>query len=74
MLYTSRGRFREYDVLVRDMPRVLRCEYIDQASLLAGRWLEPLDRLLGAAPPPERPATDGAPVAARRIVERLAEM
>ena len=25
MLYTSRGRFPEYDVMVREMPRMLRC-------------------------------------------------
>ena len=30
LLYTSRGDFVEYDVLVREMPRVLRCAFIDQ--------------------------------------------
>ena len=25
LLYTSRGRFVEYDVLVKEMPRYLRC-------------------------------------------------
>ena len=40
MLYTSRGHFLEYDVLVREMPRFVRCAFIDQESLLAGRWLE----------------------------------
>ena len=25
LLYTSRGRFAEYDVLIREMPRYLRC-------------------------------------------------
>jgi L-arabinokinase len=71
MLYTSRGRFREYDVLVREMPRVLRCQHLEQSALLAGRWLASLDTLLVAPPPPERPATDGANVAARRILERI---
>ena len=46
MLYTSRGHFAEYDVMVAEMPRFLRCEYIDLASLLAGRWRESLDRLI----------------------------
>jgi L-arabinokinase len=38
MLYTSRGRFVEYDVMVREMPRYLRCRYLPQDDLLAGRW------------------------------------
>jgi L-arabinokinase len=71
MLYTSRGRFREYDVMVAGMPRALRCEFIDNGALLAGRWLEPLTRLLRQPAPPETPATDGAQVAARMIVERI---
>ena len=64
LLYTSRGHFVEYDVMVREMPRVLRCAYIDQAALLAGRWREALDQLLEAPPPPDRPPTNGAEVAA----------
>ena len=65
MLYTSRGRFREYDVMVAEMPRVLRCEFIDHGALLSGRWLEPLTRVLQRPAPPDRPATDGAEIAAR---------
>ena len=30
LLYTSRGHFVEYDVLVREMPRYLRAEFIEQ--------------------------------------------
>ena len=72
MLYTSRGRFVEYDVMVAEMPRFQRCEYIDLDSFLAGRWRDPLSRLLRQPPPPERPRTDGAEVVASMIVERLA--
>jgi len=72
ILYTSRGRFPEYDVMVRDMPRVLRSDYIDQEALLAGAWLDPLDALLAAPPPPERPATDGAQVTVGRILDLIA--
>jgi len=71
MLYTSRGHFREYDVLVRDMPRYLRCAFIEQASLLAGRWRDKLDRILVSPPPPERPRTDGADVAAGMIAAAI---
>ncbi|HXG56204.1 MAG TPA: hypothetical protein VNJ03_12565 [Vicinamibacterales bacterium] len=67
MLYTSRGRFVEYDVMVREMPAVLRCAHLDQESLLAGRWRAALDALLVSPPPPQRPRTDGARIAALMI-------
>ena len=42
LVYTSRGHFVEYDVLVREMPRWLRCGFISNDALLAGagsrRW------------------------------------
>jgi L-arabinokinase len=71
ILYTSRGRFLEYDVMVREMPRVLRCEFLDLPSLLAGRWLDALDRLLASPPPPKHPRTDGADIAALMIAAFL---
>jgi len=69
ILYTSRGRFREYDVLVDAMPRFLRSGFIDHESLFTGRWQAALDRLNGIAPPTVRPATDGASVCAEMILE-----
>jgi L-arabinokinase len=71
LLYTSRGRFAEYEVLVQAMPRVLRCSYIAQADLLAGQWLAALDATLNASRPAVRPATNGAEVIAGMIIERL---
>jgi len=71
MLYTDRGHFVEYDALVREMPRFLRCEYIDHESLFAGRWRDALRRLLCSPPAPERPPTDGAQVVAGMIAEGL---
>ena len=38
MLYTSRGRFVEYDVMVAEMPRFLRCA-LHRAGVVAGRPL-----------------------------------
>jgi L-arabinokinase len=67
IVYTSRGRFREYDVLVREMPRYVRCEFIPQDDLLAGRWRVAIDRVL-ARPRPSRPRVDGAEVIADQIV------
>jgi L-arabinokinase len=71
LVYTSRGRFREYEVMVAEMPRVVRCAFLDQEALFAGRWKAALDRALGRPAPPERPATDGAARAARQIAEYL---
>ena len=71
ILYTSRGRFAEYDVLVAEMPRYLRCRFIDEAALRAGVWREALDGLLASPAPPERPRLDGADVAAGLIADRL---
>jgi UDP:flavonoid glycosyltransferase YjiC (YdhE family) len=67
LLYTSRGDFREYPVLVEAMPRVLRCAFIEQEALFAGDWTPSLDRLLAQPPPPETPATNGADIVAALI-------
>jgi hypothetical protein len=46
LLYTARGRFIEYDVLVREMPRYVSSAYISKDELLKGRWQGPLDGLM----------------------------
>jgi len=69
LLYTSRGRFREYDVLVDAMPALVRSRFISQADLLAGRWRDALEAVLTVPGPTVRPAVDGADVAAARLTE-----
>jgi hypothetical protein len=69
MLYTSRGRFVEYDVMVREMPRYLRCQFISNEDLYAGRWERPLAALMAQPPPPESPRVDGAEVVAGVVRE-----
>ncbi len=64
LLYTSRGDFREYDVLVREMPRYLGCRFIAPSDLLAGRWRVDLDALRSQPPAPETIPTNGAEVTA----------
>lgn len=71
LLYTSRGRFVEYDVMVREMPRYLRCGFISNEDLYAGAWETALDAVLAEPDPPERPRVDGAEVVARRVVAAL---
>ncbi|HVZ21016.1 MAG TPA: hypothetical protein VG871_08140, partial [Vicinamibacterales bacterium] len=71
LLYTSRGRFVEYDVFVAEMPRVVRCRFIPQDDLRAGRWRPYIDALLAQPEPDERPRVDGGQVAAERVLKML---
>jgi L-arabinokinase len=71
LLYTSRGQFVEYDVLVAGMPRVVRSRFIDHSDLFAGRWTAPLDALLAQPRPPERPQVDGADMAAGLLLDMI---
>ena len=70
LLYTSRGDFREYQVLVDGMPAHLRCAFIDHPDLYAGRWAAHLDALL-AQPARPKPAVNGADVAADILLDIL---
>ena len=64
LLYTSRGHFVEYDVIVAEMPRVLRCRFIPQDDLRAGHWRPHIEALLAQDAPPDCARVDGAQVAA----------
>jgi L-arabinokinase len=67
LVYTSRGHFREYAVLVEEMPKFLRCQFIEQQDLFAGRWRASLDAALAEPAPPTRPPANGRDVVAARI-------
>lgn len=64
LLYTDRGRFREYPVMVAEMPQVLRCRYLPQQQLTSARWDADIEALLAQPAPPGRPLVNGADVAA----------
>jgi hypothetical protein len=68
VLYTDRGRFAEYDVLVEAMPRYLRARFMPREDLFRGRWRDHLDAVVAQPSPPERPRTDGAQVAASYLL------
>ena len=74
MLYTSRGRFREYDVMAAELPRLLRSGFISQEDLLGGRWRDALDRVLNQPSAPAQIATNGAQVAADMIAALIAHL
>ena len=67
MLYTSRGEFREYDLLVSQLPGYVRSRFISQDDLFGGRWRDALTEVTAAPAPPMRMATDGADVVARLL-------
>jgi hypothetical protein len=70
LVYTDRGAFPEYDVMVREMAGYLPTQYVPGEDLRAGRLGPVLDAVLArtdAVPPP----TNGAEVAAAALVERL---
>jgi hypothetical protein len=71
LVYTSRGAFREYDVLVRDLPRYVRSAFLSQEDLRAGRWRPAFAEAL-AAPRPAPARAEGAAVAAQIIEAWLA--
>ncbi|MBY0495300.1 MAG: hypothetical protein K2Y23_13895 [Cyanobacteria bacterium] len=70
LLYTSRGDFREYQVLVDAMPNYLRAGFIDHRDLFAGNWTPHLDALL-AQPERPKPPANGADVAADILLDIL---
>jgi hypothetical protein len=71
LLYTSRGHFVEYEVLVQEMPRYVRSQFIPQDALFAGDWRPYLEELLSQDRPEPADVT-GAAIAADLILEQLA--
>ena len=68
MVYTERGDFPEYPILVAEMARWLPARHVSNADLLAGRVGPVLDEVL-ATPFPPPPDMSGADRAARRLLE-----
>ena len=73
LIYTSRGDFAEYDILVKNMPRLLRCTYLEQRNFFAGKWTRAVHQVLNQPPVP-RPRTDGAHVIAQGLARQLESM
>ena len=71
LVYTSRGDFPEYPVLVDAMPRYIRSAFVSHADLFAGTWRPAITEALASPSPADRPRTDGAGVVTERLLERL---
>lgn len=67
MVYTERGDFPEYPVLVEGLTRLLPAVHVSNDDLRAGRLRDPLERVL-ALPFPDPPDMSGADVAAARLL------
>ena len=72
LLFTSRGAFRENDVLIAGMKSALRSRFISQEDLRGGRWEPSIRAVLAEPAPPEQMRTDGAEVVASAILGILA--
>jgi hypothetical protein len=70
MVYTDRGDFPEYPVMVAEMPKYLACTYATNDEIRAGR-LETALAAVQAMPQPPKPDISGAHVAARRLLSIL---
>jgi len=71
VLYTSRGHFPEYDVLVEEMPKYVRSAFISHDDLFDGKWETHVDKLLAQAKHKKKPETNGADVAADILLKAL---
>jgi hypothetical protein len=70
LVYTERGDFPEYPVMVREMPRWLACVHVGNGDLRAGRIGDSIRRVL-AQPLPPPADTGGAGRAAEHVLEAL---
>jgi hypothetical protein len=71
ILYTSRGHFPEYEILVEEMSKYQRSAFIGHDDLLAGKWEPYLDKLLAQPKIKKKPETNGADVAAEILLKAL---
>jgi len=67
LVYTDRGDFPEYPVMVAEMPRYLPSVFAPNDAVIEGRLGPALDAVR-AIPFPDAPRTDGAAVAAEKLL------
>lgn len=69
MIYSDRGEFPEYPILVEGIKNHLSCCYMPQEDLYSGNWRPYLEKLIGQGRLRPEIRTDGAQVAGKRIIE-----
>jgi hypothetical protein len=71
IIYTERGQFPEYDVLVNTIQKELSSVFIDSKNFIAGNWGPSIRQVLSLPRRLPDIRIDGADVCARRIVDFL---
>lgn len=71
MLYVLREDFRECDILVQWMRENMPCELLTREDFFSGNWEEPVQRLLSKKISWSSLSTNGAKIAAERILQRV---
>ncbi|MGC9195646.1 MAG: hypothetical protein ACP5IL_09355 [Syntrophobacteraceae bacterium] len=71
MIYTERGLFSEYDVLVQTIESELPSIFIDSADFNAGNWEPSISRILSLPHRVPDIRIDGAEICARKILKSL---
>jgi L-arabinokinase len=69
LVHASRGSFVEQEVMVAEMPRLLRCQFIEREDLVAGRWRASVDAVLAQPSPAHLVGVNGAEEAAAAILD-----
>jgi L-arabinokinase len=70
LVYTDRGDFPEYPIMIAEMPRYLPAVFASNDEVREGRLGRAIEGVL-AMPFPDPPRTDGADVAAERLLGLL---
>lgn len=70
LVYTERGDFPEYPIMVAEMRRHVACVHVGNDDVRAGRIADAIERVL-ALPVPARPDLGGADRAAERLLGLL---
>lgn len=73
MVYSDRGPFPEYPILVEAMRKELPVVFMPAEDLYSGRWEKAIREIQALAPRKPTGRTDGAEACARMILERLTE-
>jgi L-arabinokinase len=73
LIYTSRGRFVEYPILVAGIEAFLTNAFVSNDDLRAGKWGAVLAEVLSRPPCAAQTRTDGARIAAETLVAMAAQ-
>jgi hypothetical protein len=71
LIYTDRGWFVEYEILVREIKKHLKAVYMTSADLYSGNWSSAIDELEGLPEVSNSVQVDGAVRCADLIVEHI---